>query len=361
MIYRILLTGNDKETIDAFFDQLSDQYILATTSPRKVDIDNHISFFGPELMIVCLAGESDEELNVYTKIRRKIDKYNVSVAIIGYNKDCENFQLKTERLASLIMKQPSSVKVFDGRIQDHMVEVDKENARKNPGREQRREFHFGQSPRQGTVPPSQNAAPRNPYANPSMQAPPGQAAPVMRGGPAMTANPTIQPKPVMQPNPATQQSPAMQPGNGAQINPLTQPKASSQQNVPQNSPATKPEGTKKRILAVDDEPLMLKLIQEQLSDMYDVSVAITGKLAFKFLEKKTVDLVLLDYEMPGESGAEVIEKLRSNPAYKDIPIVFLTGVTNPDKIRKIMGFKPQGYVLKPVNREKMLEAIQRII
>ena len=40
-----------------------------------------------------------------------------------------------------------------------------------------------------------------------------------------------------------------------------------------------------------------------------VSTAITGKLAFKFLEKKPVDLVLLDYEMPGESGAEVIENL----------------------------------------------------
>ncbi|MCR4961227.1 MAG: response regulator [Lachnospiraceae bacterium] len=322
MIYRVLLAGNDKETIDGFFNELSDQYILATCSGRKADIDNHISFFGPELMIICLGGESEEELAVYSKIRRKIEKYRVSVAIIGYNKETENFQLASERLASLIIKKPASMQVIDGRIQDHMKEVDADNARRSANTVERREMKF-----------------RTPAPAPS--------APVQRPQAPTPARPVA---------PSVQQAPSPQPS------PAPQPASAPAAPQPGAAPAAQGEpAEKKRILAVDDEPLMLKLIQEQLSDMYDVSTAITGKLAFKFLEKKPVDLVLLDYEMPGESGAEVIEKLRSDPAYRSIPIVFLTGVTNPDKIRKIMGFRPQGYILKPVNREKMLEVITKIL
>lgn len=62
-------------------------------------------------------------------------------------------------------------------------------------------------------------------------------------------------------------------------------------------------GEKKSILVVDDDPMMLKLIKEQLKDTYSVATAINGGIALKFLESKRADLILLDYEMPGENGA----------------------------------------------------------
>lgn len=117
----------------------------------------------------------------------------------------------------------------------------------------------------------------------------------------------------------------------------------------------------KHILVVDDNPLMLRSIKELLKDKYDIATAVNGKLALKFLENKTTDLILLDYEMPEENGPAVLEKLRANEATKDIPVIFLTGITEQNKIHEALILKPQGYLLKPVDHEKLLSAISKCI
>ncbi len=118
---------------------------------------------------------------------------------------------------------------------------------------------------------------------------------------------------------------------------------------------------RKHILVVDDDPMMLKMIKEQLHKSYDIATAINGKVAMKFLENKTTDLILLDYEMPVENGADVLEKLRANEETKDLPVVFLTGVTERDKIRKALSLKPQGYLLKPIDRDKLFNIIEETL
>lgn len=118
---------------------------------------------------------------------------------------------------------------------------------------------------------------------------------------------------------------------------------------------------RKHILVIDDDSTMLKTLKESLHDEYDVATAISGKVALKFLEKKTTDLILLDYEMPGENGPAVLEKLRANNATKDIPVIFLTGITEREKITKALVMKPQGYLLKPVDHEKLLEVIEKTL
>lgn len=123
--------------------------------------------------------------------------------------------------------------------------------------------------------------------------------------------------------------------------------------------ATEPE--KKRILVIDDDALMLNLINTELNGRYNVSTAISGKIGIKFLERKKVDLILLDYEMPGENGAEVFAKLRNNPQTANIPVVFLTGIKESEKIRKVLAMKPQGYLLKPIECEQLVKVIQQII
>ena len=115
------------------------------------------------------------------------------------------------------------------------------------------------------------------------------------------------------------------------------------------------------ILVVDDDPLMLKMLKEQLRDDYDVATAVSGKIAMKFLERKKTSLILLDYEMPGENGPEILEKIRANEATKDIPVIFLTGVSDSDKIQEALALKPQSYLLKPVDHEKLMRAITKII
>lgn len=115
---------------------------------------------------------------------------------------------------------------------------------------------------------------------------------------------------------------------------------------------------RKNILVVDDNPMMLKVIKETLRDNYEVATAISGSIARKYLSNKSVDLILLDYEMPGESGSEVLEKLRKDEATKDIPVIFLTGVKEKTKIQKALQLKPQGYLLKPIEHDKLIEVIK---
>lgn len=125
--------------------------------------------------------------------------------------------------------------------------------------------------------------------------------------------------------------------------------------------AQKKAGPRKHVLVVDDDPLMLKLVKEHLRENYDVATATNGKTALKFLEKKKTNLILLDYQMPGEDGPAVLEKLHANDVTRDIPVIFLTGITERDKIQKALVQKPQGYLLKPIDRDKLLEIIAKFI
>lgn len=121
------------------------------------------------------------------------------------------------------------------------------------------------------------------------------------------------------------------------------------------------QNTRKHILVVDDDFRMLKLIKRYLEDSYDIATAINGKVALKFLENKMTNLILLDYEMPEENGPAVLQKLRTNPITNEIPVIFLTGINDRKKIQQVLALKPQGYLLKPIDHDKLVEAIEKTI
>lgn len=118
---------------------------------------------------------------------------------------------------------------------------------------------------------------------------------------------------------------------------------------------------RKHILVIDDDPVMLKMVNAQLHEWYDVATAISGSMALKFLKSKHTDLILLDYEMPVDNGPAVLKKLRENPDTKDIPVVFLTGITERSKIQDVLVLKPQGYLLKPIERDKLFKVITDVL
>jgi len=120
-------------------------------------------------------------------------------------------------------------------------------------------------------------------------------------------------------------------------------------------------GSMKHVLVIDDDPIMLRLIKTELKDDYNVATAISGKIGLNFLQRKKTDLILLDYEMPEENGPAVLEKLRANEDLKDIPVVFLTGINDREKIQKVLAMKPQGYLLKPIEHDKLIQTIHQLI
>lgn len=118
---------------------------------------------------------------------------------------------------------------------------------------------------------------------------------------------------------------------------------------------------KKTILVVDDSPIMLKVIREQLKEFYDVVIVTSGKLALKYLKENKVDMMLLDYNMPEMSGLDVLKAMKADAATRNIPAVFLTGVSERAKIAQALALGPQGYLLKPIDQEKLFAMIHKCI
>ena len=114
---------------------------------------------------------------------------------------------------------------------------------------------------------------------------------------------------------------------------------------------------KKNILIVDDDKNMLKLLRLFLADDYQVTIVDSGKMALEYVVKHTPDLILLDYMMPLFDGPHVLEILRKREETKKVPVLFLTSVTDKDKIVQCLQYKPQGYLVKPVSREELLERV----
>lgn len=117
----------------------------------------------------------------------------------------------------------------------------------------------------------------------------------------------------------------------------------------------------KKILVVDDNALVLRNIKALLEKKYQVALANTGEKALDIIQNDKIDLVLLDYAMPGMDGREVFEHILSDEEKKNIPVVFLTSVSEKSQIYEVLKNKPYGYILKPPSNEKIMSVIEEAL
>ena len=112
------------------------------------------------------------------------------------------------------------------------------------------------------------------------------------------------------------------------------------------------------ILIVDDEEDNVDALKATLGTGYKISVSLDGEGALKQVESDPPDLILLDVSMPGIDGYETCRRLKNDPETKDIPIIFVTGKSEPQDLVK--GFQVGGvdYIAKPFNREEVLARVQ---
>ncbi len=119
---------------------------------------------------------------------------------------------------------------------------------------------------------------------------------------------------------------------------------------------------KKRILVVDDETSitrLLKLNLEQTGD-YLVRTENSSLAALASAEEFRPDLVFLDVMMPDLDGGDLAGRLRANPSSKDVPIVFLTATVTREEVRArhgLVGGLP--FLAKPVNLHEVLGCLER--
>jgi len=86
-----------------------------------------------------------------------------------------------------------------------------------------------------------------------------------------------------------------------------------------------------KILLIEDEPLLLQLFEAKLKqEGFEVETASRGQTGLEKAESFHPNLILLDILMPGMNGFEVMEKLKSGPTTKKIPVVFLTNLSRDE-------------------------------
>jgi putative two-component system response regulator len=109
---------------------------------------------------------------------------------------------------------------------------------------------------------------------------------------------------------------------------------------------------KQKILIVDDTPENIQILMETLKDDYKIVAAINGEKALKMAEMVPLpDIILLDIMMPGMDGYEVCNRLKNNEKTKNIPVVFITALSEEEDEAKGLALGAVDYIAKPINPE----------
>jgi len=114
-----------------------------------------------------------------------------------------------------------------------------------------------------------------------------------------------------------------------------------------------------KVLAVDDNPKTLKLLAILLpSGQFQLDYAFNGLEALKLASEESYDLVLLDIGMPGIDGFETCQKIRENQKNEEVPVIFLTGRSDIESLKKAFQCGGVDYLTKPFNPDELLVRVR---
>lgn len=373
MEFKALITGSNHDVKDAFFQQMH-QIETLTTSNRYGDVARHIKYFSPDIFVYCIYKETKEGYSKIIPIKHLLTKHKLPFVVVGSEEDCAEFERIAANITDFTINNLSENDAIQQELATFLNEW-REKEGLNKPEEQAATPPGGQA----VTPPGNQAVtqPGQVGQMPVMQ--PGQAGQMPYAQPMQAGQmPYMQPMPQPMPSvPVSQPAKpaAAQPAKTSSAQPAktsTESQEKTDKEAAKTAPAAKKAAAPRRkrrrrtrgrgrILVIDDNPLMLKVIKEHLHEDYDLATATSGQVAFRFLQRRQVDLILLDYEMPDEDGPAVLKKLRANEQTADVPVVFLTGISDRKRIQKALMLQPDGYLLKPIDHEKLINTIKQYI
>lgn len=282
---------------------IPDAYEITRVQPLEQDFTRAMTSVQPHIIIVCLQNETRDMLRVYDMLWMD-DRYgDVPVLAIGYEEDCKQFRTRLPIRHLEMLTRPLDLELLLQTLQEFVAiaEASRTEAPKTP--------------EQPKTPASEKT---------------------QRGEPSIETE------------------------HVGELLEITDVGEAERELVRRTEHLTILYG-RKNILVVDDDVRMLNVIKLYLQDLYDVTVVPSGKLALKYISKKPCDLVLLDYMMPEMDGPEVLRQIRTGAENAKVPVVFLTGVSDKEMVIRSLEFMPNGYLLKPVSREALLEKVTEIV
>ena len=119
---------------------------------------------------------------------------------------------------------------------------------------------------------------------------------------------------------------------------------------------------KKRILAVDDSPSVRQMVKLTLSGAgYDIVEAGDGAEGLSKARASTLDMVVTDLNMPVMNGLGLIRELRKLPAYRGVPILFLTTESDPEMKQQAKAAGATGWITKPFQQDQLVAIVKKVL
>ncbi|HLT77442.1 MAG TPA: response regulator [Ferrovibrio sp.] len=115
-----------------------------------------------------------------------------------------------------------------------------------------------------------------------------------------------------------------------------------------------------RILVVEDESLVAVTLCDALQDHgHEVLHAVNGGAALAAMEKQVPDLIVTDYRMPRLNGAELVDAVRQDPRWRDVPVLMVSGYQDPQE----GGSRRPGeaFLQKPFTHDSLLAAVNGLL
>ncbi|MEE9225095.1 MAG: response regulator [Bacteroidota bacterium] len=123
-----------------------------------------------------------------------------------------------------------------------------------------------------------------------------------------------------------------------------------------------PKRKKKTVLLVDDEELWLKVGKQILTEQgYRTLTVTSGEEALRTLRKETPDILITDVRMPVMNGFDLYQKVRENPDWQKLPIIFLSAVDDYDAKKVARDLGATAYIPKPFDTEYLRQAMNEML
>ncbi|MCM1106030.1 MAG: response regulator [Blautia sp.] len=115
---------------------------------------------------------------------------------------------------------------------------------------------------------------------------------------------------------------------------------------------------KKKIVAVDDSGIILKMLTKVLGEQYDLHAFSGARRALQFLKERTPDLIILDIDMPEINGYEMLKMIKEREHLQDVPVIFLTSSNDKDHVIRAVAGGAKDYVIKPIDEDILLDKVR---